>query len=381
MTSWKLPLYKIYSDDEDIQLIKKVLSRGSHWAIGPEIEEFESELKNYLGVDYVVSLNSGTSALHAALLAYGIGKNDEIITSSFSFISTANAALFVGAKPVFSDIETETYGLDPLKIQSCITSNTKAILPMDYGGSSCKIFDILDIAHENNLFLIEDAAESLGSKINNKKVGTISDSSIFSFCGNKIISTGEGGALVTNSKTIYEKVKLIRSHGRQESKSFFDDPNIGLYTELGYNWRMSSITAALGISQLKKLDKIIKLRQENAKFISEKLKRFSQIKTPISDSNSEHIFQLYTIRLETKNLRDELSKFLSNKGIFSKIYFSPIHLSSFYQKKFNYKTGDLPITEQVSDKVLTLPLYSNMTQEEKLYLTDSISEYFESINK
>lgn len=381
MTSWKLPLYKIYSDDEDIQLIKKVVSRGSHWAIGPEIKEFEDELKNYLDVDYAISLNSGTSALHAALLAYGIGKNDEIITSSFSFISTANAALFVGAKPVFSDIETETYGLDPLKIQSCITSNSKAILPMDYGGSSCKIFDILDIAHENNLFLIEDAAESLGSKINNKKVGTISDSSIFSFCGNKIISTGEGGALVTNSKTIYEKVKLIRSHGRQESQSFFDDPNIGLYTELGYNWRMSSITAALGISQLKKLDKIIKLRQENAKFISEKLKRFSQIKTPISDSNSEHIFQLYTIRLETKNLRDGLSKFLSNKGIFSKIYFSPIHLSSFYQKKFNYKTGELPITEQVSDQVLTLPLYSNMTQEEKLYLTDSISEYFESINK
>ena len=258
MQNWRIPLYKIYSDDEDINIITKIIKRGNNWAIGPEIEEFENTLKKYVGTDYCCVLNSGTSALHATLLAYDLGAMDEIITSSFSFISTANSILFVGSKPIFADIESITYGLDPDSIRKSITSNTKAIMPMDYGGMSCNISEISQIAKENNLLLIEDAAESLGSTINGKKVGTISDSAIFSFCGNKVLTTGEGGAIVTNSEEIFKKVSLIRSHGRVDTSNYFDNPNLSDYVGLGYNWRMSSITAALGISQLQKLDKIIK---------------------------------------------------------------------------------------------------------------------------
>ena len=378
MTDWKIPLYKIYSDDEDLNIISKIIKRGSHWAIGPEIEEFENLIKNYVGTDYCVALNSGTSALHATLLAYDVGKNDNVIVPSFSFISTANSVLFVGSNPIFADIEKTTFGLDPQDILSKINSTTKAIIPMDYGGMSCKIFEIKKIAETKNLILIEDAAESLGSSINGKKVGSVADTSIFSFCGNKVLTTGEGGAIVTNSKDICEKINLIRSHGRLDNTDYFHNPQGSDYVELGYNWRMSSITAALGISQITKLDKIISMRQENAKYLTSKLSKHSQIKLPVPPEGYEHIYQMYTIILPDKNIRDNLHEFLLKKQIFSKIYFDPIHLTVFYRKKLGTKLNSLPITEELSNRVLTLPLYPNMNSEEKEYLTSSISDFFES---
>tara|TARA_B100001142_G_C14232231_1_gene615881 strand:+ start:342 stop:1094 length:753 start_codon:yes stop_codon:yes gene_type:complete len=250
---------------------------------------------------------------------------------------------------------------------------------MDYGGSSCKIFELKQIAKENNLMLIEDAAESLGAKINDQKVGSISDASIFSFCGNKVITTGEGGAVVTNSKKIYEKIKLIRSHGRISSKNYFNDPQNPDYVDLGYNWRMSSITAALGISQISKLDKIISLRQQNAQFLSSNLSKFSQITVPKTIDGIENIFQMYSILLENHDIRDKLHKFLIEKQIFSKIYFEPIHQMSYY-KSIISKNLELPITDKISSRILTLPLYPNMTNEEKQFLVSSISEFFEINN-
>ena len=376
--TWKIPMYKIYTDDEDVNLITKIIKRGSRWAIGPEIEEFENAIRNYVGTEYCVTLNSGTSALHATLLAFGLGKGDEIIIPSFSFISTANSVLFVDAKPSFADIEETTLGLNPESISEKISSATKAIMPMDYGGISCKIFEIKEIAKKKKLLLIEDAAESLGSIINGSKVGSIADAAIFSFCGNKVLTTGEGGAMITNSKEVYDKIKLIRSHGRVDKTDYFSNPSVSQYLDLGYNWRMSSMTAALGISQLNKLDKIIRMRQRNAEFISSRLSKHSQIKTPTAPEGCEHIYQMYTVKLPDKKTRDELHEYLLAKRIFSKVYFSPIHLTLFYRKKFDFHEGSLPVTEKISQQVLTLPLYPNMTMEEKDYLVDSISEFFES---
>ena len=378
MESWKIPLYKIYSDDEDVSLITKIIRRGSGWALGPEIEEFEKAISNYVGADYCLTLNSGTSALHASLIAYGFGPNDEVIVPSFSFISTANSVLFVGAKPTFADIEETTFGLDTNSIKSKINKNTKCIIPMDYGGMSCNIFEIKEVARKNNLVLIDDSAESLGSSVNGKKIGSIADLSIFSFCGNKVLTTGEGGAIVTDSKEIYEKIKLIRSHGRVDTVAYFDNSSESQYTYLGYNWRMSTLTAALGISQLQKLDKIIKMRQENAKYLSSRLSKFSQIKVPNPPSGYDHIYQLYTIRISDSKTRDKLHEHLTRKKIFSRVYFSPIHLTQFYKERFPTDSWVLPVTEKISQQVLTIPLYPNMTLEEKEYLVDSISEFFES---
>ena len=374
LDDWIIPLYKIYTDDEDVNLITKIIKRGSKWAIGPEIEEFEKALKKFLDVDYCLTLNSGTSALHASLIANSIGENDEVIIPSFTFISTANSVVNSGAIPIFSDIEEDTLGLDPVCISEKIGSKSKAIIPVDYAGQSCKIFEIMEIAKENKIKVIEDAAESIGSKIKGVKVGTVADTAIFSFCGNKVITTGEGGAVVTNDKTIFEKIKLIRSHGRQESVSYFDNPNQPNYVETGYNWRMSSITAALGIAQLAKLDKIIDKRREIANKIITKLEKISEIIIPQTHKDSFHIYQMFTIRLPNKKRRDELHNFLTSKKIFSKIYFEPIHKTTFYSKNNNVQ---LPKTDQISEQVLTLPLYPNMTNDEIEYLTNSITEFFE----
>ena len=308
----------------------------------------------------------------------GLGDGDEILVPSFSFISTANSVLFVNATPSFVDIEEETLGLDPKLIEKSVTSSTKAIIPMDYGGVSCQISEIKETAENNNLLLIEDGAESLGSSVKGKKVGSLSDATIFSFCGNKVLTTGEGGAVVTNSREIIEKIKSIRSHGRLDQKNYFNNPSSAQYLELGYNWRMSSITAALGISQLNKLGKIIKMRQENAEYLSSRLSKLPKVKVPTAPAGYEHIYQMYTIRLPDKTTRDSLHDFLTERQIFSKVYFSPIHNTSFYQQKFGIDKKLLPITEKVSQEVLTLPLYPNMTAEEKDLLVQTIYEFFES---
>jgi perosamine synthetase len=241
---------------------------------------------------------------------------------------------------------------------------------------SCKISEIKKIAEQNNFKVIEDAAESLGSSVGNKKVGSLSDIAIFSFCGNKVLTTGEGGAVVTNSRQLYEKIKLIRSHGRIDNQNYFNDPNNQAYVGIGYNWRMSSITASLGISQMAKLDKLIKMRQENARFLSSKLTKIPDIKIPKPPEGYEHIYQMYCILLRDQNIRDKLHDYLTKKKIFSKVYFPPIHNMDFYRKKYKY--DGLPTTEKISNTILTLPLYPNMTDEEKNYLVESIFEFFES---
>ncbi len=379
MKEWKVPLYKIFTDDEDIRLVNEVISRGTQWAIGPEIEEFENKIAKYVGTKYSVSYNSGTSGLHAVMQAYGIGKDDEVIVPSFSFISTANSVIFVNGKPIFSDIEDENFGLNPLLLENKISDNTKAIMPMDYAGQSCKISEIKEIADKHGLLLIEDSAESLGCTINGVKVGKISDCAIFSFTGNKVMTTGEGGAVTTDSKEIYEKLKLIRSHGRIDSTNYFENPNVSDYVNVGYNWRMPTISAALGLAQLSKLEKIIKMRKDNAKFLSERLSKHKEIEVPSAKSGSEHIFQMYTIKLKNQTIRDKLHEFLTEKRIFSKIYFPPIHLTKFYIQKYKTYRGMLPVTEDISNRVLTLPMYPNMTDNEKDLIVDEIDEFFKEL--
>ena len=374
---WKIPLYKIYTDEEDLISISKIIKRGTNWAIGPEIEEFENAIKNYVGADYCLTLNSGTSALHACLISHGLGNNDEIIVPSFTFISTVNSTRFVGANPIFCDIEKETFGLDPNSILSNISEKTSAVIPMDYGGQSCKINEIKEITDDKKLTLIEDAAEGLGSSVGEKKVGSISDTAIFSFCGNKVLTTGEGGAIVTNSKETYEKIKSIRSHGRIDNIPYFENPSSAEYIGVGYNWRMSSITATLGISQINKLDKLIKLRQRNAEILSKQLSKHDEISVPTPPKNYDHIYQMYSIILSDNSIRNDLQQYLLDKKIFCKIYFTPIHLMDYYKTQASDNPLSLPNTVSVSERILTFPLYPNMTNEELNYMIETVDEFFE----
>jgi len=373
---WKIPLFKIYLDEEDIKSVTKVIKRGSYWATGPEIQEFENEIAEYVGTKYSVTFNSGTSALHTLLLAYDLKQGDEIIVPSFTFIATANAPLFVGAKPVFAEIEDKTYGLDPEDVKERITKKTKAIMPIHYGGCACLIRELKEIAEDHNLLLLEDAAESLGAKVKDKKVGTFGDSAMLSFCQNKLISTGEGGAIVTDSKEIYEKLKLIRSHGRLEIQDYFTSTGYMDYVTLGYNFRMPTMCAALGLSQLRKVDKVIKMRRERANYMTNKLSKIEEITLPIPPPDYFHVYLMYAIRIN-ENLRNELMKYLSEKGIMTKVYFPPVHLTHFYRAKFGHKEGELPITEKDSNQVLSLPLYPTLTVKEINYIGEKINEFLE----
>ena len=374
---WKIPLYKVDWDKEDVRTVTNVIKRGMDWAIGPEIEEFEQSLANYHDSKYCVAFNSGTSAGHAALLSLNLKPSSEIIVPSFTFIATANWPLMIGTKPIFSEIEEETLGMDPSYLDSIISKKTKVLMPIHYGGMPCKIIEIKKFAEQHKLTLIEDSAESIGSTIGNKKTGSFGDMSILSFAGNKVLPTGEGGAVIVNSKKIYEKLKLIRSHGRQINSNYFQTNETPNYISLGYNWRMSSMTAALGISQLSKLDKLISKRRKNAQYLSSKLNKHSKIILPFNYKNHKSVFQLFSIRV-TDNLRDDLMTFLTSKGIMSKIFFEPVHLSKFYSKNMNKKIS-LPKTEKISQQVLTLPMYPSLTKGDMNFISDSIDEFMETL--
>lgn len=374
-----IPLYKVLSDKEDVNAVARVINRGTGWAIGPEVEEFEKELSKFVGTEYCVTLNSGTSALHAILAAYKIGMGDEVIVPSFTFIATVNCTLFVNAAPTFADIERDTYGLDYRKVKQKLNKRTRAIIPIHYGGTPCDIFRLKNLAEDNNVLLIEDAAESIGSTFKNKKIGSIGDSSIISFCGNKIMTTGEGGAVLTNSKEIHHKLNLIRSHGRNEIQNYFASSESPDYVELGYNWRISSITAAIGLSQLKKINLLIDLRRQNSKRLSDKLSKFTWIRTPQDSSDRFNVYQMYTIELVSSELRENLRKYLSGRGITCKIYFDPVHKSKYYAETLGVKEL-LPVTEDVSGKVLSLPMFPTLSKEEIEYMVETIAEFAELYN-
>ena len=374
----KIPLYRAFTDASDVRRVSSVLERGLNWAIGPEVAEFERTVASYVGRKYAVSFNSGTSALHATMLALRIGEGDEVVVPSFTFIATANAALFVRASPVFADIERVTYGLDPESVAKALTRRTKVIVPVHIGGIVCRYAGELErMGRERKLVVVEDACEALGATSKGRMGGTYGDVSVLSFCANKLISTGEGGMVLTDRKDVYERLKLVGSHGRLDKVPYFNSSASSDYVELGFNWRMSSMTAALGASQMKKLEKAIKLRRKVAKALDSRLSRVGEVETPVEPAGFRHTYQMYTIKVRSgRKARDGLNEFLSSKGINSKVYFDPIHRTRFYREVLGRKAPKLPATDWVSSRVLTIPIYPGMTKDEVAYVADSVKAYF-----
>lgn len=369
--TWKIPLFKIHYDEEDIASVVKVIRRGSYWASGPEIQEFEEAIAQYTGVDYCVAVSSGTSALHAALLAHGIGPGDEVMVPSFTFVATVNAPLFVGATPVFVDIEEKTCGIDPEEVRKRITPRTKAILCVHIGGCPCLVEELRETAEDHSLLLIEDAAEALGARIGSTHVGTFGDSSILSFCQNKVITTGEGGAVITSSREVYEKVKLLRSHGRLETQDYFTSTAHPDYVRLGYNLRMSTLTAALGLSQMRKVEDIVAMRREKAAYYTRALSQVEGVTLMTPPSNCFHVYQMFMVLVEK---RDAFMVHLADRGIMTKVYFDPVHLTSFYRDTLHY-TEHLPVTERISRQVVSLPLYPALQENEMEYIVREITAF------
>ncbi|MBN2075691.1 MAG: DegT/DnrJ/EryC1/StrS family aminotransferase [Dehalococcoidales bacterium] len=372
---WKIALSDIDLDEQEINAVTDVLE--SKWLTMGEItQQFETAFKKYLGIKYAFAVSNCTAALHIAHTVLNIKEGDEVICPSLTFIATANSILYTGATPVFSDIMGfDNLNVSPEDIRRKITRKTKAITVVHYGGNPCEMNEILEIAREHNLKVIEDAAHAPGADYKGKKCGTIGDIGCFSFFSNKNMATGEGGMIVTNNDELGEKIRLLRSHGmttltldRHKGHAYSYD-----VTDLGYNYRIDEMRSALGLVQLKKLEKNNRRRKHIVDEYQRGLKELKEISIPFNLSegtSSNHIFPV----LLQKGTRDRFMEKLKERGIQTSIHYPPIHLFRYYRDRFGYKQGTLPFTEEIGEKEVTLPLHPIMTDGDVKYIVNSIKE-------
>ena len=371
-----------FIDRSDIKAVIAALK--SDWLTqGPKVKEFENALCKYTGAKYTVAVSSGTAALHLSMIALGIGRGDDTITSPITFSASANCALYVGATPKFVDIDDTTYHLDIeklrdfLKIQSR-RKRVKAVIPVHFMGTVIDIAEIKKICDRYGIKIVEDAAHALGSEYKTSrerlKVGSSrhSDMTIFSFHPIKNITTGEGGAVLTNTKKIYESVLRLRHHGisrpKNQAKWFYDIPQIG------FNYRITDFQCALGISQMKKLDKMIEARRELVSFYNGAFGSMEEIRLPYEAANTKAAYHLYIIRVPARQ-RNRLYDYLRSRGIFTQLNYIPVHLFSYYRNKFGYGRGDFPIAEKYFDECLSLPLHAGLRKKYQKKVIDETIKF------
>jgi len=363
-------------DKSDIRAVINALK--SDWLTqGPKISEFEGALAKYCGAKYAVIFSSGTAALHAAYFVAGLKAGDEFITTPLTFAATANAGLYLGAKPVFADIG-EDNNLDPKEVVKKITPKTKLISVVDFAGLPAKLDELKKIAREHNLVLVEDGCHALGASYKGKKIGSVADMTAFSFHPVKSITTGEGGAVLTDNKEYYEKMKVFRHHGMVRDPEKFKMKSMGDWyhemQELGYNYRITDIQAALGISQLKRLDKFIHARKKIADSYGKGLKKFSgQLQLPSDDEEYSSAWHIYAIRLKGELIkkRDEIFKKLRDAGIGVQVHYISVYLHPYYQS-LGYKKGICPKAELYYESAISLPIFPGLSSKDRKFVIKNL---------
>ncbi len=364
-------------DKSDIKAVVEVLK--SDWlSQGPKIGEFEKALADYCGSKYAVIFSSGTAALHAAYFAAGLRRGDEFITTPLTFVATANAGLYLGAKPVFADIG-EDLNLDPKAITAKITKKTKAIAVVDFAGRPAKLNQLKKIAKDRKLVLIEDGCHALGASYQGKKIGSVSDLTVFSFHPVKSITTGEGGAALTDNPDYYEKLKNFRSHGIVKNKEKMENPSGEDWNEMrswGFNYRITDIQAALGISQLKKIGRFINARKKIAGTYSKALKNLSKyLELPLADSKDfSSAWHIYVVRLKGRlaGKHGEVFKKLRQVGIGAQVHYLPVYLHPYYQS-LGYKIGLCPKAEAYYDTAISLPIFPALKPSDQKFVIQKLT--------
>ena len=373
-----LPYGRQWIDEEDIDRVVNIL-RGDYLTTGPEIERFEREIADYVGAKYSVAFANGTAALHAACFAADIKKGDEVITTPLTFAASGNCILYQGGKPVFADINLQTYNIDPQIIEALITEKTKAIIPVDFTGLPIDIDAINKIAENNNLIVIEDAAHALGSVYKGKKVGSLSDMTMFSFHPVKHITTGEGGIITTNKEDYYHKLKQFRSHGITKEADKLINNHGSWYYEmqiLGYNYRITDIQAALGRSQFKKIESFLKIRKDYVQNYNHAFKDMEEVVTPVESSDVSSSWHLYIIRLNLDKLtvgRREVFEALLKENIGVNVHYIPVYHHPYY-RQLGYKKGICPNAEKFYEEAITLPLFPSMSEKDVKNVIDAVKK-------
>jgi perosamine synthetase len=351
-----IPVAKPILSGEEIEGIRAVLDSGI-LAQGDVVAEFEDRFAEYVGASHGVATNSGTSALHAALAALGVGEGDEVITTPFTFIATATSILMQRARPVFCDIDPETYNINPDLIAEAVTKRTKAIIAVHLYGLPCDMRPILEIAQDYGLKVVEDACQAHGAEYHGKRAGSIGDAGVFSFYPTKNMTTGEGGIITTSDHKLAEKAGMIRNHGQSQRY---------VHVMMGYNYRMTNIAAAIGLSQLEMLDQFNAKRRENAGYYDKNLK----VKTPFVPDGLKHVYHQYTIEVEG---RERFLKHLERHGVGYGVYYPiPVHKQPLFK---DYNDIALPNTEAASERVVSLPVHPGLTEEERDMVVQTVNSY------
>lgn len=356
-------------DEKEINEVVDTLK--SDWiTTGPKMRLFEKEFRNFIGSKYAVAVNSGTAALHVSTSSININPGDEVITTPLTFVASANSIIYRGGTPMFADIKEDTYNIDPKEIEKKVTEKTKAIIPVHFAGQPCDMDEILEIAEKNDLYVIEDAAHAIDSEYKNRKIGNISDLTIFSFHPVKNITTAEGGMVTTNNDEFYEKLLMYRTHGISKDAVKRFGKSGGFYYDmqyLGYRYNLSELHAALGIHQLHKLESFQKRRREIVRIYNREFMDFEEIVIPFTKKNIKHSWHLYVIQLNLEKLRVDRNKIfeaMRGENIGVNVHYIPVHYHSYYKNNYELKKGSLPKVENLFPKLLTLPLFHEMSDED-----------------
>jgi perosamine synthetase len=353
----------------EIEAVNAVL-RTPSLSIGPRIEQFEHSVANYCGTAHGIGVSSGTAGLHLAIIAAGVKPGDEVITSSFSFIASANAVVYEGGKPVFVDIDPTTGNIDPLVIEAAVTPRTRAILPVHAFGQPADMDPIMEIARHYNLAVIEDACEAIGAEYKGHRVGTLGDAGVFAFYPNKQVTTGEGGMLVTRHREWADLFRSLRNQGRDVFDAWL------AHSRLGYNYRLDEMSAALGVAQMSRIEELLERRSQVATTYSKRIRDIPGLEPPhIASTTTRMSWFVYVIRCRDNITRNRLIEFLRGAGIPSRPYFSPIHLQPYYRNQFGWSRGDLPCTESAGDTALALPFSGVMTDEQVDYVCQALKRF------
>ena len=365
-----IPLSSPDITEQDIEAVVQVL-KTPRLSLGPKLVEFEEKMAGYIGVNYAVAVSSGTSALHLIVRALDIKDGDEVITTPFSFIASANCMLFERAKPVFVDIDPMTLNMDVGRIEKHITDKTRAILAVDVFGYPANWDELERLARKHKLMLIEDSCEALGAQYKGKKLGTFGEAGAFAFYPNKQMTTGEGGIIVTNNEKIASLCRSMRNQGRGEGDEWLQ------HSRLGYNYRISDINCALGISQLERIESLLVKREQVALLYNKGLNDLKEVNVPFTSPEMKRSWFVYVVVLAddyTVENRNEILQELKKRGIGCSNYFTPIHLQPFYREMFGYKDGDFPLTEHIAERTIALPFYSNLSEQDIDFVVQNLKE-------